>query len=298
MMTAPTGILLVDKSPGQTSAQAVGAMRRLFGGAKAGHAGTLDPMATGLLTMLLGEAASFARFMRSDKMYLAEVKFGEATDTEDACGQVVSHAALPPQWERRLEEALPRFVGDTEQTAPMHSALKYRGKPLYYYARRGLSAPAKRRPVRVYELRLESASDHRAVLFIHCGGGFYVRSLARDLGEILGCGAHLSALRRLHCAPFDVAQAYTVDAWQKLPTTAQKSAVLPIESALQHLPAKTIDGLRLRALAHGRREEKTDVDGESALVRLLSASGRFAGVALAGARWLLPQKMLSWTREN
>jgi tRNA pseudouridine55 synthase len=182
------------------------------------------------------------------------------------------------------------------QTAPQHSALKYKGKPLYHYARKNISVPEKRRQVRVHELTLEKSENDNITLFIRCGGGFYVRSLAHDLGVRVGCGAYLSALRRLQCAPFDIAQAQVLDSL----TTSATAKQLSIETALTHLPAQSVDNTRLWALAQGQREcPPSDENEESGqLVRLQTANNRFAGVARQRETCFLPQKLLSWTREK
>ncbi|MGI9306403.1 MAG: tRNA pseudouridine(55) synthase TruB [Gammaproteobacteria bacterium] len=291
-MTA-CGVLPVDKAAGRPSAREVAAARRLFGGVKAGHAGTLDPEATGVLPVMLGEATAFARFFTDPKTYRAEIIFGATTETDDGEGAVLCRRTPPSDLGDALRAALPSFTGLIEQTAPAYSALKHNGKPMYYYARNNIPAPQKRRQVRVHSLRLCSATSPRAVLEVRCGGGFYVRALARDLGGVLGCGAYLGALRRTECASFSAAESVSLDGLAALPEAERMRHIAPLSRALAHLPECGVCPETARELGCGGGITAAAEDGEQ--VRF-SANGRFAGVGLRGNGQFSPQKMLSWTR--
>ncbi|MGI9297356.1 MAG: tRNA pseudouridine(55) synthase TruB [Gammaproteobacteria bacterium] len=291
-----SGALPIDKEAGCSSARAVADARGLFGGVKAGHAGTLDPAATGVLTVMLGEATGFLRFLPRDKTYRAEIVFGAATDTDDACGEIIFRGTPPRDLRSAVREVLPHFVGEYEQTAPAYSALKHAGRPMHYYARNGISAPAKRRKVEARELRIESAEGERATLHVRCGGGFYVRALARDIGESLRCGAHLAALRRTRCAPFDSA-APLREVAAASPEERSPKYVASLAATLSHLPRRDLDGDAARALGGGREINGTDgIDGSEERVRFF-CEGRFAGVGAVSGGRARGEKMLSWTRE-
>lgn len=286
------GVLPVDKPAGMTSARAVSFARKLFGGVKAGHAGTLDPAATGVLPVLLGEATSFARFLPEPKTYLAEVCFGAETDTGDGGGKVLRRGIPPPDLADLARAALPRFAGLLKQTAPAFSALKYKGKPMHYYARKNIAAPEKRRLVRAHALRFCSAEGNIARLEVRCGGGYYVRALARDLGAALGCGAHLFSLRRIRCASFGADESADLEKLAGMPPERRAEYVSPLERVLPHLPDVSVCAELARALGHGQ----IAAEESGALVRL-RACGRFAGVGRSGGARVWAEKMLSWTRE-
>lgn len=288
-----SGVLPVDKTAGCTSARVVAMARKLFNGIKAGHAGTLDPAATGVLPVLLGEATAFARFLPEPKTYLAEVCFGAETDTGDAAGEVLRRRTPPSGLADAVRAVLPEFTGFLPQTAPAYSALKHAGKPMYYYARNKIAAPEKRRAVRAYALRLRAAEETRAFLEVRCGGGFYVRALARDLGAALGCGAHLASLRRTRCASFCETESVNLETLAALPPDLRLRYVAPPERALPHLPSVRIDAARARALGLG---QIAAADG-GAPVRFW-AEGRFAGVGRRCGNNIWAEKMLSWTRET
>lgn len=283
-------VLPIDKEAGCSSAHVVAETRKLFGGVKAGHAGTLDPAATGVLTIMLGEATGFLRFLPRDKTYRAEIVFGAATDTDDACGEVISRGTPPQDLHAAICEVLPRFIGEYEQTAPTYSALKHAGRPMHYYARNNIPAPIKRRKVEARELQIESAADGRATLIVRCGGGFYVRALARDIGAALECGAHLAVLRRTRCAPFDspipLQQIADSPPEERLPKYAAS-----LTAALAHLPQHDLSPEAVRGLGRG-----DSFDGPGERVCFI-CDGRFAGVGIVSGESARGEKMLSWTRE-
>ncbi len=205
------GILNIDKPPGRTSYSVVAMVKRLSGERRVGHAGTLDPAASGVLPVCLGQATRVVEFlMATTKVYRADVELGVATDTYDATGQVTFRADASGIAIARLEDALEPFRGAIRQTPPMFSALKHRGQPLYQLARAGVSVERRSRAVTIHRLELISWQPPVAVLEIECGKGTYIRSLAHDLGQSLGYGAHLKNLVRTRCGIFDIRDAVSL----------------------------------------------------------------------------------------
>ena len=216
------GVLLLDKPEGLSSNHALQRAKRTLDARKAGHAGTLDPFATGLLVCCMGRATKLAGAMlETDKVYEAELCFGEETDSGDLTGLPVGGTGLGGEAalaidSAALEAVLPAFRGEIDQIPPMYSALKRDGKPLYEYARQGIELDRPPRRVTIHELVLLSCGNGKAKVRVACSKGTYIRTLAQDIGRQLGCGAHLSALRRLTVGPFEVAQAHTLDALQAM----------------------------------------------------------------------------------
>jgi tRNA pseudouridine55 synthase len=234
------GWLVLDKPPGMTSTQAVGAVRRLYDARKAGHAGTLDPLATGVLPIALGEATKTVPYaVDGTKHYRFTIRWGAATDTDDAEGQVVAMSDARPSREA-IEALLPRFTGDIQQTPPAYSAIKVDGARAYDLAREGETVELQPRAVHIERLALlEAPAPDTAVLEARCGKGTYVRALARDMGRALGCLGHLVGLRRTLVAPFEEAQAVRLQTLEAAAAEGGEEALLrlllPIETALQDL---------------------------------------------------------------
>ena len=205
----PCGVLVVDKPAGMTSHDVVDEVRRTFGWKKVGHAGTLDPLATGVLVLLVGAATrSQPRFLNDDKEYRGRIVFGAETTTHDAEGEVVARHEGPLAIDRAtLEAALAAFRGEIRQLPPMVSAVKHKGKPLYKYARKGVEVEREERPVTIHRLDLLALEGLEAEVDVRCSKGTYVRTLAHDIGRRLGCGAYLKALRRTRSGPFSVKDA-------------------------------------------------------------------------------------------
>lgn len=236
------GWLVIDKPKGMTSTHVVNVVKRLTRARKAGHGGTLDPLATGVLPIALGEATkTVAWIMDAPKRYRFTVRFGEARDTDDAEGEVIATSDRRPT-DEEIEAALPRFVGEILQRPPTYAAVKVGGERAYDLARRGEKVELEPRPVRIHALRLVERPDpDRAVFEAECGKGAYVRALARDLGETLGCLAHVAELRRLAVGPFDVEQAITLDALKQLVENDTLPQVLvPVATALAGIPALAV----------------------------------------------------------
>lgn len=247
------GILLLDKPRALSSNDALMRARRLLGARKGGHGGTLDPMATGLLPLMFGEATKFANdSLDADKTYVAELTLGVVTDTADAEGRTIA-TREPEADEAALREAAARFVGEIEQVPPMHSALKRDGRPLYEYARAGLTVERAARRVTIHSIDVLSFASPRAVLRVRCSKGTYIRTLAADIGERLGCGAHLSALRRERAGALDVAEAITLDALEAMPPEARRAQLHPPDALLASLPRIDLDPALAARFLHGQR---------------------------------------------
>lgn len=226
--TALDGALLIDKPSGPTSHDVVDAIRRKFGIKKVGHCGTLDPNATGLLIIVLGRGTKLSeKLMSDDKVYEGTIKFGEATDSYDADGELTASLPVPPLTLTELNEAAATFVGDLMQKPPMVSAVKKGGVPLYKLARKGLEVEREARLIHVYSFRFTSYDEPVGQFSVACTKGTYVRSLAHDLGEKLGCGAHLATLRRTVSGKFDVTTALPLAAILKLTTAELEKRVIP-----------------------------------------------------------------------
>lgn len=247
------GFLNVLKPPGMSSAQVVGVARRLLGGTKVGHAGTLDPEAAGVLPLMVGKAARLFDYMQDkEKAYVAEVAFGAATDTQDAQGAVIETGDRYPD-EAALEGALARFTGTFMQTPPMFSAIKQDGRRLYELARSGRQAEVPAREVTVHELSLCGMTErHGALLRVRCSKGFYVRTLCHDLGQAIGCPAHMRFLLRTQSGPFTLRTAHTLEA---LTAAAEQGGLmellLPPEAALAHLPMAEVPADLEKAVRNG-----------------------------------------------
>lgn len=242
------GVLVVDKPRGITSFDVVREVRRALGVKKVGHTGTLDPMATGVLPVCVGEATKIAQFItEATKSYDATVKLGATTDTLDAEGKVLETRPVPEMSRERLEAALQRFRGSFEQVPPMYSAIKIGGKRLYELARAGEEVERQARSVTVFELLLRDFSADEVKLSVTCSKGFFVRSLAADLGEALGCGAHLVALRRTQSGPFKLAQAMPLDEVKALGA----GRLVAMNDALVDLPVVQLSELEAGRARHG-----------------------------------------------
>ena len=226
--TALDGAILVDKPAGLTSHDVVDAIRRQFGIKKVGHCGTLDPNATGLLIIVLGRGTKLSeRLMGDDKVYEGTVKFGEATDSHDADGELTSSLPVMPMTLEQLNEEADTFIGDQMQVPPMVSAIKKNGVPLYKLARQGLEVEREPRLIHIYNFRFTEYAEPLGKFRVACTKGTYIRSLAHDLGQKLGCGAHLTALRRCTSGKFEVADALPLKALLQLNDLQLEKKVIP-----------------------------------------------------------------------
>lgn len=232
------GILLLDKPRGMTSNVALQKAKRLLRARKAGHTGSLDPLASGLLPLCLGEATKLSGFLlNTDKRYRVRVRLGAATATGDNEGAVTATHPVPPLTEASIESALAGFRGEIRQVPPMYSALKHQGQRLYDLARKGLEVEREAREVTVYELRLEGFDTTSLELEVHCSKGTYIRTLAEDLGRALGCGGHVEVLRRTAVGDLDVRAAHTLDQLEALADDERPGLLLPMDRIVADLPA-------------------------------------------------------------
>lgn len=248
------GVLLLDKAQGISSNHALQQVRRLYEAQKAGHTGTLDPMATGLLPICFGEATKFSAYLLdADKTYRTHVRLGETTDSGDAEGTLVERHSVPALVEQDIEAVLARFRGDIEQIPPMYSALKHQGRPLYELAREGKQVERAARRVRVYDMRLLSCEAEGFELEVRCSKGTYIRTLAEDIGRALGCGAHITSLRRLRSGPFDADAMRGFEALEQMDGASRQARLLPVDAMLPHVPALEVAAIESRRLLQGQR---------------------------------------------
>lgn len=226
--SALDGAILVDKPAGPTSHDVVDAIRRQFNIKKVGHCGTLDPNATGLLIIVLGRGTKLSeKLMSDDKVYEGTIKFGESTDSYDSDGELVASLPVPPLTLEELNEAAGQFIGDIMQKPPMVSAVKKGGVPLYKLARKGIEVEREARLIHIYNFRITSYQEPLAVFRLACTKGTYVRSVVHEMGQNIGCGAHLTTLRRVTSGKWDAAQAMPLDALLKLAPRELEKHVIP-----------------------------------------------------------------------
>jgi len=233
-----SGVLIVDKEVGSSSNDVVQFAKRLYGARKVGHTGSLDPLATGVLPLCFGEATKFSQYLlTSDKVYLARFKLGIATASGDAEGEVIAERPVPDLTDQQVDTALEQFRGEISQVPSMFSALKHNGQPLYKLARQGIEVEREARQVTVYSNELLERTDDTLLVKIHCSKGTYVRSIAEDLGEVLGCGAHVVELRRLKAGPYGEADLVTVAELEKAREEGNLDDLLmPVATAVSEWP--------------------------------------------------------------
>jgi len=291
------GVLLLDKPVGLGSNAALQAAKRLYQAQKAGHAGTLDPLASGLLPILFGEATKFSQLaLDADKEYLASARLGITTTTADAEGDVLERKPVDVP-ESAIEPALARLRGSIEQVPPMYSALKHAGQPLYALARQGRSVERAARRVQIHELQLLRFEGERLDLRVRCSKGTYIRTLVEDLGLALGCGAHLSALRRTAAGVFRIADALTLERLELATPAGRDGLLLPVERLLADLPRVDLAGPLAERFAQGQaiQLERTPV-GCCSVYR---AQGGLLGIGDAGALGeLRPRRLVAHLPES
>ncbi len=230
------GVLLLDKPLGFSSNQALQKVKWLYQAAKAGHTGTLDPLATGLLPICLGEATKFAQYVTdADKTYFATIKLGATTTTGDAEGEVLTTSAVNVN-KTQFQAAARQFIGEISQMPPMYSALKHEGKPLYEYARSGVDIARQARLITIKNIVLDTFLDDIAQITVVCSKGTYIRTLAEDIGAALGCGAHLVGLRRTETAGYLLPNAVTIEQLEAMSSDERDALLMPVDSAIEHLP--------------------------------------------------------------
>lgn len=273
------GVVLLDKPAGLSSNRALQRVRRAFNARKAGHTGTLDPFATGMLPVCLGEATKTSAFMLdAHKAYRATARLGEATATGDPEGEVVRTASVPEPDEDRLAEVLSGFTGTTEQVPPMYSAIKHQGRPLYEWARRGVDVEREPRPVEIRSIRLTACDWPYFTFEVECGKGTYIRTLAEDIAAAFGTVAHLTALRRLWVHPFERSTMVTLDGLEVAAEAGMPlPALLPADTGLADWPVVTVPPEAAVRLAHGNPVRWSA--GDEGPVRLHDENGVPLGVA-------------------
>jgi tRNA pseudouridine55 synthase len=284
-------VLLLDKPSGVSSNAALQRARRLFAAEKAGHTGTLDPLASGLLPVCFGEATKFAQaLLDAEKRYRATVRFGAATTTGDAEGEVVAQG--PVEFDAAaLGAALLRFTGRIRQVPPAHSALKHQGRPLYDYARKGIDVPRAAREVEIRALSLVSWATPDAVVDVACSKGTYVRTLAEDLGQALGTHAHLAALSRTGTGGFDLRDAIGIDALEALAPEDRPARLLPVDCLLAALPRLDLAAEAARALCCGQAVVAPDAVPPTRY-RAYDAAGAFVGVVRQAGGRIVAERMM------
>jgi tRNA pseudouridine55 synthase len=286
-------LLLLDKPEGASSAVALAQAKRLLGAGKAGHTGTLDPFASGLLPLALGEATKFSRFLLdASKTYEAVLKLGERTATGDTEGEVVERRPVQVSDEQACE-ALRGFLGPQAQTPPMHSAIRHQGRRLYELARQGLEIERASRDINIYSIELLRKQGDLLQISVKCSKGTYVRVLAEDIGERLGCGAHLIGLRRTGIGELCLSQAFSLEALERLEPEQRRQAILPVRTLVAELPLLTLDNAQAKALLEGRHVQ---VEGAptAGTVAVESRAGTFFGVVESDASGrLVPGRLAS-----
>lgn len=294
---AVDGVLLLDKPSGITSNHALQKVRRLLNAAKAGHTGTLDPLASGLLPLTFGEATKFSSdLLDADKAYRATIRFGVRTTTADAEGDVIE--TRPVDFNRAaLDVALSRFVGSIVQLPPMHSALKRDGKALYEYAREGVEVERAPRAVTIHRLDVISLDlgQSTAVIDVVCSKGTYVRTLAEDLGRALGCGAHLAALRRTAAGALTLERSVGLDALEAMPPAVRREWLLPADALLLALPRVALGDAQSRRFLHGNA---LDLGGMPGRVRVYGPDERLLGTGQIDEHGALNPRRLIATNDS
>lgn len=289
LLNAVDGVLLLDKPRGLSSQQAVARVKRLYSARKAGHTGTLDPMADGLLPIGLGEATKFTQYvLDADKCYLATLRLGVTTSSGDAEGEILQQRPVSVH-RSEVGPVLQRFTGPQIQTPPMHSAIKIDGKPLYTYARKGIEVERKPRPVRIGDIQLVDFIDNNLKIRVACSKGTYVRVLAEDIGAALGCGAHLTALTRESAGPFQLVAAAKLDELENLDRSGRMGRLLPADTFAGELPRLDLDAQVQSRTVMGQRVR---LQGTApGLYRLYGGDG-FIGVGEVVGDMLLARRLM------
>nr|WP_311462836.1 tRNA pseudouridine(55) synthase TruB [uncultured Aggregatibacter sp.] len=291
------GVFLLDKPQGMSSNDIMQKVKRIFQANKAGHTGALDPLATGMLPICLGEATKFSQFLLdADKRYLVTAKLGERTDTSDAEGQIVENREVKVKTPEILT-ALEQFRGDILQVPTMFSALKHNGKPLYEYARQGITVEREARPITIFELNFIEYNAPYLTLEVHCSKGTYIRTLVDDLGETLGCGAHVTMLRRTAVADYPTEKMLDWNALQALAESQDlallDALLLPMDTAVAKLPTLTLNESQTQGIGFGQRIKFDNLNRLQGQVRLFSHENRFLGVAVIDENNVIrPQRLV------
>lgn len=276
---AVDGIILVNKPQGLSSNAVLQRVKHLFHAKKAGHTGSLDPLATGMLPICFGEATKFCQYvLDADKCYDVSGLLGVTTDTGDSMGAVIAEVPSFQVSHEALLNTLPQFIGTIQQVPPMYSALKHQGKPLYRYARQGVSIERPSRSITIKTLTLDRFDGKTLDLTVKCSKGTYIRSLIESIGEVLQVGAHVTRLHRLYTAGFEGDRMYTLDELALYAQPDLKDLLLPMDRAVMHLPTRLISEEDLLALRQGKQIKSHVTAHELGLVRLYDSNGVFSGL--------------------
>ncbi|GAB2668180.1 tRNA pseudouridine(55) synthase TruB [Vibrio panuliri] len=302
------GVILLDKPTGISSNDALQKVKRIYFAEKAGHTGALDPLATGMLPICLGEATKFSQFLLdSDKRYRVIAKLGERTDTSDSDGEVVETRPVDVDL-AKLEACIDKFRGESDQVPSMFSALKYQGKPLYEYARKGIEVPRESRKITVYEIVLHRFEGDEVEMEVHCSKGTYIRTIVDDLGEMLGCGAHVTMLRRTGVAKYPYERMVTLEQLNELLEQAHREEIaprelldpllLPMDTAVEDLPEVNMNAELTDLVQHGMPVQVAGAPAEGT-VRMTSGKEKlFIGVAQIDDNGRVAPKRLVVFREQ
>jgi tRNA pseudouridine55 synthase len=290
MSDAVSGVLLLDKPSGPSSNTVLQRVKRLLGAARAGHTGTLDPLASGLLVITVGQATKFSSgLLEADKAYRARLRLGERTSTGDAEGTVLSRSEVAVS-ESELRAALERFRGEIEQVPPMYAAIKHEGRPLYTYARRGEHVERAPRQVAIRRLDLECFEGEAASLYVECSKGTYIRTLAEDIGAVLGCGAHLAGLERLAVGSFTLEQSVKLEDFEGLSSAQRRERLLPSQALLESWPRLRLPAELAAKFRHGQAVPADAVDRN---VAVFGEGEVFLGTGEVCGRTLQPRRLLA-----
>ncbi|EJE8522011.1 tRNA pseudouridine(55) synthase TruB [Vibrio parahaemolyticus] len=282
------GVILLDKPTGISSNDALQKVKRIYFAEKAGHTGALDPLATGMLPICLGEATKFSQFLLdSDKRYRVIAKLGERTNTSDSDGEVVETRSVNVDLEK-LEACIDKFRGESDQVPSMFSALKYQGKPLYEYARKGIEVPRESRKITVYEIVLHRFESDEVEMEVHCSKGTYIRTIVDDLGEMLGCGAHVTMLRRTGVAKYPYEKMVTLEQLNELLEQAHREEIaprelldpllMPMDTAVEDLPEVNLIPELADMVQHGQPVQVSGAPTEGSLRLTMGEERLFIGV--------------------
>lgn len=303
------GVVLLDKPTGISSNHALQRVKRFYNAAKAGHTGALDPLATGMLPVCLGEATKFSQhLLEADKRYLVTAKLGERTDTSDSDGEVVQTRAVDFT-QAALAEALDSFRGQTMQTPSMFSALKYQGQPLYKYAREGIEVPREARPITVYDLNFISLEGDELTLDIRCSKGTYIRTIIDDLGEKLGCGAHVIMLRRTEVAFYPTDKMVTLAQLEALveqeknsecaPFSLLDELLLPMDTAVADLPVCQLDDVMAGYVMHGNPVRVSGFAAGTSVRLTVGEQQQFIGIgSMTDDGYVAPKRLVVFPQKN
>lgn len=291
---AISGVLLLNKPTGISSNKALQKVRAMLYASKGGHTGNLDPMATGLLPLCFGEATKFSSYLLdADKAYIACARLGQVSDTGDADGTIVNERPVPELSTEQLEQVMQRFVGPIEQVPPMYSALKQNGQPLYKLAREGKTVERKARPVTIYSIELIDWQAPDLTFSVRCSKGTYVRTLAEDIGEQLGCGAHLISLHRTHTGGFEASEMITMDQLQQVRDDEGSidHFLLPADILVSHFAKKNLSAAETARILHG--QDIANTENLTGMVRLYDPEQQFLGLAEASETGrLMPRRLI------